>query len=644
MKELNLTLRQRQILNYLHNTDGYVTGSQLSKWLHVSSRTIRNDISSINEMLEGSHTTIISKHSYGYHLQSTNSENLRELTQTSTSFIFKTDRIRHIVLCLCEAEKPVNLYELADEMYISKTTLDSDIRSFKEEYIDPFSIQMTINRSFVQIEPNERKRRRLLLHLYSQGWDYNHRSNTYYKNELISEKLINRCIMAILYTMDRFNIRMEDVNLVHLILTIAISIHRMDEGHVLQDVRSPIYEKPIAVQFVDEVLAFLHDQWDQEFPKAERVEMYELVSCSLIPDIDYATSHDASSYVDQKSIRLTNQYLNAIKEKFHFDFFDNEDFYQTLLYYFYYLSLPSHNLNYDNVIRNTSQQKLSFEMEVAYTVQPFAKETYGRYLDSLELLYLSIMISGAFVHLKHKKMRTVILSHLNMPAAWNIRMQVEHQFPDHIHVTNLVPVYMKDSFDFSSTDLVLTTVRKQIVSDQNISVIHINPYLDEKDIHAIDQLIKQKQYEFLYQKDFPSLLHYFDEADWEEKANDTDFNDLLKRVLTSLKQKDIIDDAFVSDVLCREQITGFANRPVYTLVYSSVPAKQTHISITTLNHRIKCNDQKIRMLIVLALSKEDTGLLYKFQNELYYTDWDPNASRFFKTKIEFMSFFQSVLK
>lgn len=68
MKELNLTLRQRQILNYLHNTDGYVTGSQLSKWLHVSSRTIRNDISSINEMLEGSHTTIISKHSYGYHL------------------------------------------------------------------------------------------------------------------------------------------------------------------------------------------------------------------------------------------------------------------------------------------------------------------------------------------------------------------------------------------------------------------------------------------------------------------------------------------------------------------------------------------------------------------------------------------------
>ena len=75
-----------------------------------------------------------------------------------------------------------------------------------------------------------------------------------------------------------------------------------------------------------------------------------------------------------------------------------------------------------------------------------------------------------------------------------------------------------------------------------------------------------------------------------------------------------------------------------------MPAKQTHISITTLNHRIKCNDQKIRMLIVLALSKEDTGLLYKFQNELYYTDWDPNASRFFKTKIEFMSFFQSVLK
>ena len=110
--------------------------------------------------------------------------------------------------------------------------------------------------------------------------------------------------MAILYTMDHFNIRMEDVNLVHLILTIAISVHRMNEGHVLQDVRSPIYQIPVAVRFVDDILAFLHDQWDQEFPKAERVEMYELVSCSLIPDIDYATSHDASRFVDSKSILL----------------------------------------------------------------------------------------------------------------------------------------------------------------------------------------------------------------------------------------------------------------------------------------------------------------------------------------------------
>ena len=641
MKNITLTLRQRHILNYLRNNDGYVTGSQLSKWLHVTPRSIRSDISALNYSLKDSNISIISKHSYGYKLQANNPEELRQLIQSSTSFIFKTDRILHIAMKLCTAEKPIDLYDLADEMFVSKTTLDSDLNTFKKT-IENFSIQITINKNHISIENNERKKRRLLLHLYSQDWDYNHRSNIFYKNEFLDEKLISNCIKAILYQMDESDLYMEDVNLVHLILTIAISIYRMQNGYTLQEERLSNYIKEDAVNFTNKILDFITKQWGFQFPKAERIEMYELVSCSMIPKVNFELDNIPIMIPDTLIVQLTNEYLTAIKNKFSFDFFEDLDFYNTLLYFFHYLSLPCHNLNYDMVIRNSAPKNFSFETEIGYVVQPYAKKFLNRNLDELELIYLCTLISGALANLPPVKFKATILTHLNMPAAWNIRMKIEHEFPNNINIVHLYPIYMKDKFNFEDTDLILTTVRKEIMIDKKLDIIHISPYIDERDIHKIRKLIQQKKYEYICPQKLEPLPSYLKSAVWEEKAQDTCFNVLMKRVLSQLKQQNIISDEFYEDVLQREKIISFVNHPVFTLIHSSIPENKTHIHITTLDHRIKIQDNKIRIVIFLVLSKEDMGLLYKFKNEIYNADWNPNTVRFLKTKDEFISFFNSI--
>ncbi|CAK7046052.1 MAG: hypothetical protein ENTB_02234 [Enterocloster aldenensis] len=68
----NLTLRQRKILHFLQNHTGFITGSELSKHLEVSSKTIRTDISEINQQLNRSDIRIVSEHSKGYFLDAGN--------------------------------------------------------------------------------------------------------------------------------------------------------------------------------------------------------------------------------------------------------------------------------------------------------------------------------------------------------------------------------------------------------------------------------------------------------------------------------------------------------------------------------------------------------------------------------------------
>ena len=56
--------RQRNIVEILQDNGSWVTGSDLSRMLNVSDRTIRSDISKINEMND--HILILSNKRYGY--------------------------------------------------------------------------------------------------------------------------------------------------------------------------------------------------------------------------------------------------------------------------------------------------------------------------------------------------------------------------------------------------------------------------------------------------------------------------------------------------------------------------------------------------------------------------------------------------
>ena len=69
MDDLTLTLRQRKLLHYLQHQSDYVTGQALAAYLSVSSRTVRTDVTEINEMLAEKGIHIYSKRSSGYLLR-----------------------------------------------------------------------------------------------------------------------------------------------------------------------------------------------------------------------------------------------------------------------------------------------------------------------------------------------------------------------------------------------------------------------------------------------------------------------------------------------------------------------------------------------------------------------------------------------
>ncbi len=642
MSNYSLTLRQRQLLNHLHQNKDFVTGIELSKKLHVSSRTIRNDVKDINEKLVSTKTKIVSKHSFGYKMESEDLEEIEKILRVGESFISRTERIRYMVVKLCLSENKINLYDLADEMYISKTTLEHDLEQLIEEFTQPFHLNLSIQKDFIHLEKDERKRRRLLVHLYSKDWNYNGWNNTYYRYQFVHRKDINHCIKTIHLILDDYALKIEDTNLVHLCLSIVTVAIRIKENHILEDLNTDVFIEPIALEVVDRILDQMENEWDCTFPMNERQEIYNLFSCSILPNMDSIEKNGIPSFFDTKFIRFTNDYIRSLINHYDLDFFRDNDFYNTLISYFRYLSLPIHHLNYDSAITDASYKNLSIELEIAYSIQDKAKAFYGRYLDQLELLYLAYIISGAYINLHHEKLHIDLLCHLNMPVAWNMRIQIENHFSNTAHVDHLLPMYMKDHFDFSSTDLIITTTSKEVLTEKNTKVIQVSPYLEEEDYNKINEHISELHFHKLYGKNYPSIVHLLEQAHWNERYNESDYLSLLKSVSQKLMDEGYVNENYYEDLLRRNETLGFVHEPVISLIYSSKPAKKTHIEVVTLNHRIAINKQKIRLFIFLCVKKEDQGLIFKFLNEFYKLNYDFMKERFLKTKKEWIEVFHSL--
>lgn len=57
----------------------------------------------------------------------------------------------------------------------------------------------------------------------------------------------------------------------------------------------------------------------------------------------------------------------------------------------------------------------------------------------------------------------------------------------------------------------------------------------------------------------------------------------------------------------------------------------------TLDHRVKRNGHKIRILIMAVIPEKDSKLIFQILNELYNSDLNPENLKFLKEKSEIMA-------
>lgn len=134
-----LNPRMTVILRHLLKAETAVTSEFLGKVLAVTSRTVRNDIKELETIVKEYGASIKSIRGTGYELVLHDEQNFRKLLhgiveqekENEEMPIMPEDRVHYILKRLLLAENYIKLDSLADELYISRSTLQNDLKDVK---------------------------------------------------------------------------------------------------------------------------------------------------------------------------------------------------------------------------------------------------------------------------------------------------------------------------------------------------------------------------------------------------------------------------------------------------------------------------------------------------------------------------------
>lgn len=211
-------------------------------------------------------------------------------------------------------------------------------------------------------------------------------------------------------------------------------------------------------------------------------------------------------------------------------------------------------------------------------------------------------------------------------------------FGSYLEVTDLLPVNSKSTFDFSRTDLVLTTVKKKISDNTATRTIYLDSFVNFSS-SSFQNDIKMLAMRSLCPQPSAPTESLFQNAYWHGNKDLAERFPIIEEMMSDFIRDDIASEKHLLEILSRESVSSFAIENNIVFLYSVVPAQETKLSFMTLSHRIVWNTKKIQMVIMAVFCREDRNLLF-YLNNLFYHSHDFEAFKIPQNESEKNDFFR----
>jgi transcriptional antiterminator len=489
-----LSNRQRRLLSFLDSRHGIVPGREAAEQLEVSTRTVRQIVSELNEILDERAIRVISMPAKGYLLEVRDRKQFHELISDHDHIRTREDRISYLMRVLLEADDYIPLADLEERLFVSRTTLENDLREVRHRIVEnePY-IGLVRRHSSLLFEDDEQKRRDILVRMYLERWDFNSREGLAFRKGMLEPEILEGIRRQLRSMLDTSGIRLDDYGHIYMLLSTAVLYERILTGHPMTSF-SGEYGQP-EYEAVTGYLNTLNTEWEIELSEAE----YRWLAASLTQlkwlRFEAADFPELSESADARSKEMLRELTGELAVKFGFDFSSDTVFLREMLQCV--ISFRMHQY--------ASQMQNWFEMETLTAHYPFLEQPaleLGKMLSGMtdcyvreeEALYLLPILASAAERKERTlrlKIRAVIVSHLSSALTGYLCENLRKLFGSRIEIVGAVPVYDRGRIREMAPSMIITTVQAESFRSYPVPTVVTSAGVTEKDLLRLDDCIQK---------------------------------------------------------------------------------------------------------------------------------------------------------
>ncbi|EAE6660657.1 PRD domain-containing protein [Listeria monocytogenes] len=584
---------QKEILAYLHKQENkWVTSNELAAFCECTTRTIRNNISKINEATPN----LIRSAKQGYQIN----QRIPFELQTESDV---TERKSKLLLELIKnSTKGVDLFELADILYISEVTLKKDIQQLKNE-LKEADVQIVTSKDRIKLIGKERAKRKYMISLLYEEGGYRESIKSRIQ-EMIEFVSIDKLQNIVKEVLAEESITTNQYSMMNIVLHYAISIVRIQQGNTLIETKKTLIRKHSKEYEISKKIAkILSEEYQIHFSEAETKQL-GLLYVGLQNEQSANANHgELDQFVDKKIIEALKSVLANVEETYLIDL-QNEQLFIKLAIHVQSLYYRS---RYKAYTRNLSllDIKTSYPVtfDIAVYISSLLQEKLTIDFNEDEISFIALHI-GSFLESENRdyiRLEIGLLIEDYHDLRTNMLKKLRARFENEATIKLIENEDYEDNFD-----IILTTNRD--IALEKAGSIFIHPLLTMKDIKKISNRIQTKKKILENQLRGQQIDRYIVRSLYANQIDPSELTPakIREQMISKMEKQTFVTPEFKEKVEKREQMAPTSFPSGIAIPHSiKNDALQSGVSIMTLQEPIYWNDVKIKIIALVAISKKD---------------------------------------
>ena len=537
MEIFNYDNRSLRLLNILESSF-LVQDQYLLDVLKVSSKTISNEIKSLNELFED--CAYIENKNSNYSLFITKLEEYlkrkRSIYEASVNFDSSKVRLVYIFKTLVSSGESTLIDDLAFEMIVSRTTLNSDIKKLNE-IISSYNLVIKGKpNTGIKVVGLEKDIRIFIL---ENIFNYMYKEDIFDKDDN----------MFFDETFEKYKIDKQAKAEFFRYLT--VSLDRFANGYYLNFEENQ-YEELLnnyAQPFIKEISDYIENKYKINL-STDEIKFLAICFATMRVPTKINKIRENLKYTEEYT-NLVQEILETVVYEYGLEF-DTSDIIEEFIYHIYFLmERLKYGVRYNNNMKEKIKEQYPVSYKIAKTASKVINDKYNYIVSEDEISYLAIYFETLLKKIKVQSENLKILLVTNSGPAYSKLMVNEIE---NIIVNSQVSAYTTfEKVDYSKFNIIIST--EDIQFDTETPVIYQNEILDKmylkKEINFLQYVNKMNNPSIRGMESV--LLSSMREETFFKCDSKKTYADNIDFMIEELIKQYLVDDKFLERIREREK-------------------------------------------------------------------------------------------